>query len=182
MILLQGLVLVFGKFSSRPITFWCRRILPVGAIILGWEFFPPNSEFCRCHEGFGPGALKAHSRTCQQACTLLKPGGDGCWNHREGLPLRGFNNRGCSEATVVSPTSPRRPGRPLCPAPGLPLVPGMEGGPWGPLSFYCCQRACHGPGCGLLLPQGEEGCRVGWTVRRWAPAAPVDPGLSSHCA
>lgn len=44
-IMLRGLVLVFRKFSSRPIIFWCRKVLPVGAIILGWEFFSAKSEF-----------------------------------------------------------------------------------------------------------------------------------------
>lgn len=74
-ILLQGLVPVFRIFSSRPITFWCRKMLPMGAIILGWEFFPANSEFCRCHEGFNPGTLKARSHICQLTCVLLKPRG-----------------------------------------------------------------------------------------------------------
>lgn len=32
----------------------------------------------------------------------------------------------------------------------------MEGGPCGPLSFYGCQRGCHGPGCGLILPQRPQ--------------------------
>lgn len=32
----------------------------------------------------------------------------------------------------------------------------MEGGPCGPLSFYSCQRGCHDPGCGLLLPQRPQ--------------------------
>lgn len=67
---------VFRKFSSRPITFWCRKMFPKGAIILGWEIFPPNSECCRCHEGFNPGTLKARFHICQQAHLLLKPGGN----------------------------------------------------------------------------------------------------------
>ena len=67
---------VFRIFSSRPITFWCRKMLPVGAIILGWEFFPASSEFCRCHEGFNPGTLKARFHICQLTCVLLKPRGN----------------------------------------------------------------------------------------------------------
>lgn len=75
-IMLRGLVPLFRKFSFRPITFWCRRMFPVGVIILGWEFFPPNSEFCRCHEGFNPVTLKVRFHICQRACLLLKPGGN----------------------------------------------------------------------------------------------------------
>lgn len=74
-ILRRGLVPVFRKFSFRPITCWCRKMLPLGAIILGWEFSPPNSEFCRCHEGLNPGTQKARFHICQQARLLLKPGG-----------------------------------------------------------------------------------------------------------
>lgn len=34
-----GARLVFSKFSSRPFTCWCKKTFPVGAIILGLEFF-----------------------------------------------------------------------------------------------------------------------------------------------
>lgn len=41
----------FKKFSFRPVTFWCRRMFPVGAIILGWEFSLPTLNSVDMVEG-----------------------------------------------------------------------------------------------------------------------------------